>query len=166
MRPSARSWWACLAYVVGSLAAAGQTTARLQTAGTQLTLAADPASPRLVSLQVPGQTEWDNRASEVLIESAQAQNQNLPLSWRLHREASHIDEHHVLFFYESLSPHLRLSWEWRVRSAIGSGIYGLFVPASNPVAMSHLHIGIWWGSGMLVLGLAYVVRFRPNCKDL
>jgi len=49
---------------------------------------------------------------------------------------------------------------------LASGIYGLFVPATNPVAMSHLHIGIWWGSGMLVLGLAYVVRFRPKRKDM
>ena len=49
---------------------------------------------------------------------------------------------------------------------LGSGIYGLFVPPSNPVVMSHLHIGIWWGAGMLLLGLAYVVRFRPNRKDM
>jgi hypothetical protein len=49
---------------------------------------------------------------------------------------------------------------------LGSGIYGLFVPPSNPVVMSHLHIEIWWGSGMLLLGLAYVVRFRPNRKDM
>lgn len=48
---------------------------------------------------------------------------------------------------------------------LGSGIYGLFVPPSHPVAMSDLHIGIWWGAGMLILGLAYVVRFRPNRKD-
>jgi hypothetical protein len=48
---------------------------------------------------------------------------------------------------------------------LGSGIYGLFVPTSDPVAMSHLHIGIWWGAGMLLLGLVYVVRYRPNRKD-
>jgi hypothetical protein len=47
-----------------------------------------------------------------------------------------------------------------------SGICELFVPLSNPVAMSHLHIGIWWGSGMLLLGLAYVVRFRPKHKEI
>ena len=49
---------------------------------------------------------------------------------------------------------------------LGSGIYGLFVPPSNPVTMSHLHIGIWWGAGMLLLGLVYVVRYRPNRKDM
>jgi hypothetical protein len=47
---------------------------------------------------------------------------------------------------------------------LASGIYGLFVPPSHPVAMSGLHIGIWWGAGMLVLGLVYILRFRPNRK--
>jgi hypothetical protein len=48
---------------------------------------------------------------------------------------------------------------------LAAGIYGLFVPASNPVAMSGLHIGIWWGGGMLALGLGYMVRFRPGRED-
>jgi len=48
---------------------------------------------------------------------------------------------------------------------LGSGIYGLLVPSRNPVAMAHLHIDIWWGSGMLLLGLAYVIRFRPSRKN-
>jgi hypothetical protein len=49
---------------------------------------------------------------------------------------------------------------------LASGIYELFVPPITPVAMSHLHIGIWWGCGMLLLGLAYVFRFRPKGKDV
>ncbi len=49
---------------------------------------------------------------------------------------------------------------------LASGIYGLFVPLRHPVAMSHLHIGIWWGSGMLLLGMTYVARFWPNRKDM
>jgi hypothetical protein len=48
---------------------------------------------------------------------------------------------------------------------LGSGTYGLFVPPAAPVAMYHLHIGIWWGGGMLLLGLAYVFGFRPKRKD-
>lgn len=48
---------------------------------------------------------------------------------------------------------------------LGSGIYGLFVPSTRPVAMSDLHIGIWWGGSMLILGLAYAVRYRPNRKQ-
>jgi hypothetical protein len=49
---------------------------------------------------------------------------------------------------------------------LGSAIYELFVPPSHPVAMSDLHIGIWWGGGMLILGLAYAVRYRPNRKEM
>ena len=49
---------------------------------------------------------------------------------------------------------------------LGSGIYGLFVPLNHTVAMSHLHIGIWWGSGMLLFGVGYIIRFRPKRKSL
>jgi len=45
---------------------------------------------------------------------------------------------------------------------LGTGIYELFVPLANPVVMAHLHIGIWWGAGMLFFGLVYLVRFRPK----
>jgi hypothetical protein len=36
-----------------------------------------------------------------------------------------------------------------------------WAPDNDPVT-----IGIWWGLGMLLLGLAYVVRFWPNRKDM
>ena len=49
---------------------------------------------------------------------------------------------------------------------LASGIYGLYVPAAISVAMPNMHISIWWGAGMLVFGLIYVVRFRPSRKDL
>jgi hypothetical protein len=48
---------------------------------------------------------------------------------------------------------------------LGSGIYGLFIPAATAVAMPQLHIPIWWGAGMLLFGLAYAIRFRPNRKQ-
>jgi hypothetical protein len=48
---------------------------------------------------------------------------------------------------------------------LGSGIYELLVPLDHTVAMSQLHIGIWWGSGMLLFGAVYIVRFRPKRKN-
>jgi hypothetical protein len=45
---------------------------------------------------------------------------------------------------------------------LGAGVYGVLVPASDRVVMAQLHIGLWWGAGMLLLGLVYVVRFRPK----
>jgi hypothetical protein len=43
-----------------------------------------------------------------------------------------------------------------------SGVYELWVPPNTQVAMAHLHIGIWWGAGMLLFGLVYLIRFRPK----
>ena len=45
---------------------------------------------------------------------------------------------------------------------LGSGLYALFVPPAHPVVMSQVHIGVWWGTGMIAIGLAYVARFRPR----
>jgi hypothetical protein len=49
---------------------------------------------------------------------------------------------------------------------LASGIYGLYVPPTTEVAMPQLHIPIWWGAGMLVFGVIYAVRFRPNRSQL
>lgn len=43
---------------------------------------------------------------------------------------------------------------------LGAGIYGLSHPAD--VVLDELHIGIWWGALLLVVGLFYVVRFYPR----
>lgn len=45
---------------------------------------------------------------------------------------------------------------------LGSGLYAVFVLPAHPVVMSQVHIGVWWGAGMIAIGLAYVVRFRPR----
>jgi hypothetical protein len=44
----------------------------------------------------------------------------------------------------------------------GSGIYGLIHPPERIVALSYLHADIWWGALLLILGIVYVVKFRPN----
>ena len=48
---------------------------------------------------------------------------------------------------------------------LGSGLYGVFVPPAHPVVMSQVHIAVWWGAGMIAIGLAYVVRFRPGRNE-
>lgn len=45
---------------------------------------------------------------------------------------------------------------------LGVGIRGLFVDPAVTVAMAHLHIAIWWGAGMCILGFIYIARFRPR----
>jgi hypothetical protein len=39
--------------------------------------------------------------------------------WTFNREASQIGEQRVAFVYDCASPHLRLTWEWRVRQTYG-----------------------------------------------
>lgn len=44
---------------------------------------------------------------------------------------------------------------------LGAGVYGVFVPSADTVVLARLHVALWWGGGMLLLGLIYVVRFWP-----
>jgi alpha-galactosidase len=41
------------------------------------------------------------------------------VSWTFNRDASQITEQRVLFVYECATPHLRLTWEWRLRQTYG-----------------------------------------------
>ena len=106
----------CLCF---SLLAVGQKTARLQTSDTDLTLEAGAEGPRLVSLKIPGEGSWSNRASEAPVPVAYIGDQEAQIHWRFNREASQTGDQRVVFVYDSASPHLRLSWEWRTRQAYG-----------------------------------------------
>jgi len=101
------------------LIAFAQTSARLQTSDTELVFEAGPNVPRLTSLAVPGQPRWQNRASEALIPFAEISDKQLPLSWSFNREASQVGDERVAFVYDSVYPHLRLTWEWSVRQPYG-----------------------------------------------
>ncbi len=102
-----------------SLAAVGQTSTRLRTADTELSFEAGASGPRLTSLDVPGQPKWENRDSEALIAFAESAGKQQPITWRFNREASQIGNERVAFIYDSASPRLRLTWEWRVRQQYG-----------------------------------------------
>jgi len=43
---------------------------------------------------------------------------------------------------------------------LGAGIAGLSSPP--PVVMADLHVGIWWGAFLVVIGAVYVYFFRPG----
>jgi hypothetical protein len=52
---------------------------------------------------------------------------------------------------------------------LGSGIYELASPPAPQAqggiesnVMANLHAAIWWGALMVVLGLVYVINFRPG----
>ena len=98
--------------------AVAQTTATLETAETQLRFEAGPNAPRLSSLQ-NGTLAWKNRAAETLIPAAEIAGRSVPVEWKFNPAASHTDKSLVRFVYDAASPHLRLTWEWQVRSGHG-----------------------------------------------
>jgi hypothetical protein len=45
---------------------------------------------------------------------------------------------------------------------LASGLSELIHPEPTTVVLSDLHVAIWWGAAMLILGLVYVIRYRPG----
>jgi alpha-galactosidase len=97
----------------------GQMSAQLRTQDTELKFESGTAAPHLMSLEFPGQPEWKNRSSESPIPFVEISGKQAACHWSFDAEASHADEHHVDFVYDSVSPHLRLTWEWTVRQEYG-----------------------------------------------
>ncbi|HEX4810055.1 MAG TPA: alpha-galactosidase [Bryobacteraceae bacterium] len=92
---------------------------QLSSAETEVTLKAGPAAPYLSSLAGKGGNVWENRASEILIDHVEIDGSANAIEWRLRSAYSSNDRTHVRFVYEASSPHLRLFWEWRVRTSHG-----------------------------------------------
>ena len=42
-----------------------------------------------------------------------------------------------------------------------AGLTGDVAAGGRDVAMQGLHLQTWWGIGLLVMGLGYLIRFRP-----
>lgn len=102
-----------------SCAALAQTKAQLRTSDTEITLEASASAPQLTKFAFPGQPEWHNRTSEALIPFVEIEQEQSPCTWKFNAEASHVSEQEVIFVYDSASPRLRLSWEWRTRQSYG-----------------------------------------------
>jgi hypothetical protein len=48
---------------------------------------------------------------------------------------------------------------------LGVGTAALFRPSErSSVALPQLHLQIWWGAGMLLFGLFFVLRFWPRSR--
>jgi hypothetical protein len=47
----------------------------------------------------------------------------------------------------------------------GAGISQLFTGTSTGIALPGLHMNIWWGAGMLPLGLGFVIKDWPKRED-
>ncbi len=129
-----------------SLSARGQESARLHTSDTELVFEAGPSAPQIKSFSYPGSAAWENRRSESLIDFAQVSDKQVPLQWTFDQSASHINDQQVAFVYESASPHLRLTWEWRTRQDYGPiehqirienlGNQEIWIPMQDSLALS------------------------------
>src|SRR5947209_3665189 len=109
-----------LVCVVGAACVAvSQVNAHLKTSNTEITLQSTDSAPLLTTLTVPGHASWTNRNSEAFIDSAEIAGRPTPIHWRFNREASTFNNQNVAFIYDSQSPHLRLTWEWRTRESYG-----------------------------------------------
>jgi alpha-galactosidase len=102
-----------------SSAVLAQMAAKLQTSDTELSLEASPTAPRLATFSIAGQGKWENRAWETLIDSVEVAGQHTPLHWSFNNSDSQSSERGVVFVYDSSSPHLRLTSEWRARQTYG-----------------------------------------------
>jgi alpha-galactosidase len=121
-----------------------QTTARIRTEQTLLEVQAQTASPQLVTLGIAGDKTWINDAPEKLIESVEVEGRSVKLDWKFNRRASRIDSHEIGFVYESTSPKLRLTWEWKAAASTGPiehtihienlGAKELWIPLQNSFA--------------------------------
>ena len=107
-------WLLCSAKLL-----AAQTTAFLQTADTIIQMQAGQNVPQLLTISSPRSLAWHNGSPEPLINSVEIDGRETPVNWRFSKGASLIEAHRVAFVYESESPHLRLTWEWRSRAVFG-----------------------------------------------
>ncbi len=45
---------------------------------------------------------------------------------------------------------------------LGTGIWSIYHPPEHPVVLANLHIDIWWGVLLTLLGLLYCWKFAPG----
>ncbi|MFL6352284.1 MAG: glycoside hydrolase family 36 protein [Bryobacteraceae bacterium] len=96
-----------------------QIRARIRTEQTLLEVQAHTSSPQVVTLGTGGEKSWINDTPEKLIESVEIDGKSVKLNWQFKGQASRIDPREIGFVYESTSPKLRLTWEWKAPAATG-----------------------------------------------
>ena len=106
----------------------------LQTRDTFIRVEASPSMPRLLELHRTNKAAWTNLSAEVLVRNCSRGIEEVPLQWKLH--SSQEDARHVAYVYDSLSPHLRLTWEWRAPVDFG--------PLEHSIRIQNLSSGELW----------------------
>ena len=105
-------------------------TARIATAETAITLEAGERAPRLISLTLRDGASWVNQAEELLPDHVEIDGDVRALTWLLDERACRFTTALIELVYVSDSPRLRLTWQWRRRSARG--------PIEHSIAIKNL----------------------------
>jgi hypothetical protein len=112
--------FACLlAVCLVPLFAHAQLRATLSTSDLAVDLGAGATAPQLLALRPAVGSPWSNTISEKLPTSIELGPERIPLEWHLMPQLSSVRPDRVTFVYESLQPHLRLTWEWQARAKFG-----------------------------------------------
>jgi hypothetical protein len=48
---------------------------------------------------------------------------------------------------------------------LGAGIYGLSNPPDRVIVLAELHIDLWWGAALTLVGAFYCWKFAPSRKN-
>ena len=45
---------------------------------------------------------------------------------------------------------------------LGASVFEVYAPAGRQVVLGELHVGIWWGALLIVLGYVYIHLYHPR----
>jgi hypothetical protein len=107
----------CLAST--TIAGAATSSPVISTSNVQLGFSLEGSAPRLSWLQGSPGYRLRNRAEEQLPVTVEVNDVMVPLIWQHKSELDRAGKRHVVLVYESIQPHLRLSWEWEARADFG-----------------------------------------------
>lgn len=116
--------------------AAGSQSIRLASVDTAITVEAGLQAPRLVEMRPRSGPSWHNQAAEALIDHVDVDGARHALHWRLVASAGSESAKGISLVYETDSPHLRLSWEWRARADHG--------PLEHTIVIQNLSESALW----------------------
>ena len=91
----------------------------LATRDTLLTLSADPARPRILSLACRGGAVWKSQHPQELIDKVLIDGKWEPVRWSLKSVNDNRAGGSISLVYECPKPQLRLDWEWQARARSG-----------------------------------------------
>jgi len=48
---------------------------------------------------------------------------------------------------------------------LAAGIYNISHPPDHPIVLENLHVAVWWGAFLALIGAFYTIRFFPKRKS-